>query len=119
MSNGTKEPVDNRRYTGKRYTCRNQFGQARLIPGVNLMDLVEDLCKVEENRYGPMAVDAGGVTIDMELHCRGCQHFMPKSFGSGLCAIHIAVDKTGATVGPNRVVSAARRACPDYLEVEG
>lgn len=35
-----------------RYTCRDEQGHARLMPGVNIMDAFEHLCRIEEDRYG-------------------------------------------------------------------
>lgn len=35
-----------------RYTCRDEQGNARLLPQANLMDVVEHLCRIEEKQFG-------------------------------------------------------------------
>ena len=38
--------------TRTRYTCRDEQGHARLMPRVDLMDAIEHLCRLEEDKYG-------------------------------------------------------------------
>ena len=40
----------------RRLTCRNEDGTARLAKGVNLMDAIERLCRIEERAFGVLVV---------------------------------------------------------------
>ena len=99
----------------ERFTCRDQFGHARLMPGINLIDAVEQLCRIEERAHGRITVETSRER-NPGLRCRTCVHYDPKSFGSGLCEIHEDRDNHGEYRGPNRVVAGARLACKDYEE---
>lgn len=35
-----------------RFTCRDEEGRARLMPGANLVDVIEALCRIEERGMG-------------------------------------------------------------------
>lgn len=57
-----------------RFTCRDEEGRARLMPGVNLIDVIEALCRIEERGQGVLIMprDEKQVKVSLGLR-RACE----------------------------------------------
>jgi hypothetical protein len=51
-----KNKIEERVVIKGRCTCRDLDGHARLVKGINLMDAIERLCRIEEEQHGAMIV---------------------------------------------------------------
>lgn len=44
--------MNNQNRSADRLTCRDEEGRARLMPGANLMDVIDRMCRIEERGMG-------------------------------------------------------------------
>lgn len=98
----------------ERMTCRNQRGQFRLMPNVNIMDAIEKLGMMEEAKHGKLVIAVRILRPGDGSKCRDCMHYKGPQVGSGICMVHPAQNVHRKLVGPNRPVAAARPACPEF-----
>lgn len=97
----------------ERMMCRDDNGNFRLMPGVNIMDALDKLGEIEERSCGVLVIPPAGARNGTGCHCRECENYDGPQKGKGICLVHPECDKHGNVRGPNRIVYAARPACHD------
>ena len=53
-----------------RFTCRDEEGRAWLMPGANLVDVIEALCRIEERGQGVLIMPRDEKQIKVSLGLR-------------------------------------------------
>ena len=64
-----------------RLTCRDEEGRARLMPGANLVDVIEALCRIEERGQGVLIMPRDEKQIKVSLGLRRAWEERRKNHG--------------------------------------
>lgn len=73
--------MNNQNRPADRFTCRDEEGRARLMPGANLVDVIEALCRIEERGQGVLIMQRDERQIKVSLGLRRAWEERRKNHG--------------------------------------